>query len=358
MAVGFPTKVSYANGDVFSASDINDTNGTINLLQTSTLSVAAGKNGIINGGMDIWQRGTSFTNVNGYAVDRWYVNRNGAVAGCTASQSTDVPAGFQFSLKTQRVAGNTGTQSIDMYYGLESKDSYRFRSQTVVLSFYAKVGANYSGGASGLTARILSGTATDASPFSGSTTVATSSPALTTTWTRFTLTGTFGASITQAFVQFGWSPTGTAGADDSVFITGVQLELGSYATTFSRAGGTIQGELAACQRYYYRSSSTGTYGVINGYGYAVSTSNAQYSVYLPVQMRIMPTAVDYSTVTLQDNLDNVIASITAVTLSSVTSSTLCGTMTINSSSLFTTGRTYRMLQNNSASGYIGFSAEL
>jgi hypothetical protein len=32
MAVGFPTKVTYANGDVFSASDINDTNGTINLL--------------------------------------------------------------------------------------------------------------------------------------------------------------------------------------------------------------------------------------------------------------------------------------------------------------------------------------
>lgn len=32
MAVGFPTKVTYANGDVFSASDINDTNGTLNLL--------------------------------------------------------------------------------------------------------------------------------------------------------------------------------------------------------------------------------------------------------------------------------------------------------------------------------------
>ena len=32
MAVGFPAKVSYANGDVFSAGDINDTNGTLNLL--------------------------------------------------------------------------------------------------------------------------------------------------------------------------------------------------------------------------------------------------------------------------------------------------------------------------------------
>lgn len=33
MAAGFPTKVTYANGDVFSASDINDTNGTLNLIK-------------------------------------------------------------------------------------------------------------------------------------------------------------------------------------------------------------------------------------------------------------------------------------------------------------------------------------
>lgn len=32
MAVGFPTKVTYANGDVYSAADVNDTNGTLNLL--------------------------------------------------------------------------------------------------------------------------------------------------------------------------------------------------------------------------------------------------------------------------------------------------------------------------------------
>jgi hypothetical protein len=35
MAVGFPTKVTYANGDVLSASDVNDTNGTINLINPS-----------------------------------------------------------------------------------------------------------------------------------------------------------------------------------------------------------------------------------------------------------------------------------------------------------------------------------
>jgi hypothetical protein len=35
MAAGFPTKVTYANGDVFNASDINDTNGTLNLINPS-----------------------------------------------------------------------------------------------------------------------------------------------------------------------------------------------------------------------------------------------------------------------------------------------------------------------------------
>lgn len=32
MAAGWPTKVTYANGDVFNASDINDTNGTLNYI--------------------------------------------------------------------------------------------------------------------------------------------------------------------------------------------------------------------------------------------------------------------------------------------------------------------------------------
>jgi hypothetical protein len=63
MATGWPMKTTYANGDVYSASDVNDITGTINLLTSSTLSVAAGKNAVINGGMDIWQRGTSITAV-------------------------------------------------------------------------------------------------------------------------------------------------------------------------------------------------------------------------------------------------------------------------------------------------------
>ena len=55
MAVGFPLKTTYANGDVYSASDVNDTNGTLNLLGSS-VAYAAGKNKIINGDFLINQR--------------------------------------------------------------------------------------------------------------------------------------------------------------------------------------------------------------------------------------------------------------------------------------------------------------
>ena len=48
-------------------------------------------------------------------------------------------------------------------------------------------------------------------------------------------------------------PTGTAGADDSIYITGVQLEKGSTVTSFDyRPYGT---ELALCQRYYEKTYS-------------------------------------------------------------------------------------------------------
>ena len=297
MAVGFPTKVSYANGDVFSASDINDTNGTINLLQTSTLSVAGGKNRVVNGGLDWWQRGTSLAISNGvttYLADRWAAYRGATgstVSRQTTSDTTNLPT-IQYCARIQRDNANTSTSGISFYNIFESINSIPYAGQTVTFSFYARKGANYSQASSGLTVVLKTGTGTDQnvySGFTGATNAVLQTATLTTTWQRFTYTATLASSITQIAVGFEFTPVGTAGAADYFEVTGAQLELGSYATTFSRAGGTIQGELAACQRYCWSVTSGATDRTISQGTYYNSTTFVS-TVVFPVTMRTTPSA--------------------------------------------------------------------
>jgi hypothetical protein len=61
--------------------------------------------------------------------------------------------------------------------------------------------------------------------------------------------------------------------------------VGSVATPFARAGGTIQGELAACQRYYYGVSASTALGI----GEVRNASTAYAVIKLPVTMRVVPT---------------------------------------------------------------------
>jgi hypothetical protein len=180
---------------------------------------------------------------------------------------------------------------------VETTNSIRFAGQAVTLSFYARRGANYSATSNILNANIYTGTGTDqsriAASYTGDVQALTSNVTLTTTWQRFTITGTLASSITELAVVFVSSMTGTAGAADFYEVTGIQLELGSYATTFSRAGGTIQGELAACQRYYYRTSASGV-NYIFGLAQCYGTTTGGAVIPLPVPMRISPTALEQS----------------------------------------------------------------
>ena len=230
------------------------------------------KNRIINPAMSIWQRGTSVTltaSTFTYTTDRWvgYTANTGTVV----SRSTDVPAGnqFQYSARIQRPASNTGVNGHVFQQIIESVNMYDLAGQSVTFSFWAKAGANFSPSGGILYFAVNTGTVADqgsASSVGGWTGFAQPttqvSAALTTTWTKYTVTGTVGSTALEMAAYFVWTPTGTAGADDSVYITGVQLEKGSTATSFDyRPYGT---ELRLCQRYYqivnYRAAFYGAAG--------------------------------------------------------------------------------------------------
>lgn len=235
-------------------------------------------NVVINGDMRVSQRGTSFSlsTTSAYTLDRWACFGVAGTVAATVSQSSG-PTGFQCSLKIQRTAGNTNTNSLIAVQALETVNSISFAGKTAVVSGYVKVGADYSGGA-GASLGVRSGTGTDQAPaqaFAGGWTgwlnlwgVVIASP--TTSWQRFSATVSVPSTCTQLGIVFIFPPTGTAGADDSIYLTGVQLEVGTAATSFEFRPYSV--ELALCQRYYEQISIPN--GGIAGVGSCVSSSAA------------------------------------------------------------------------------------
>lgn len=345
-----------------------DASQNVTFAQTATFTQGANlpntfgfKNRIINGAMSFWQRGTSFTNpttTNFYTADRWGVNRNSDVAGATVSRSTDVPAGFQYSLRLQRTAGNTSTAGIYLFNSNETVNTLDLAGQQVTLSFWVKAGANYSGGTLTVNANWGTGTDQRVYAYTGSTTFISAAQAITTTWTRYSFTGTVGASSTEVgFIVF-YDPTGTAGADDSIYITGVQLEKGSTATSFDyRPYGT---ELSLCQRYYYRVQAIGAGTKLTETGYAVSTTQAFMKNPFQVRMRSAPSALEQSG-TAGDYVVERCGAGTFVTCSAVpvinSASTWGGETTFTVASGLVNSNAGSVYGNNT-NAYLAWSAEL
>jgi hypothetical protein len=166
------------------------------------------------------------------------------------------------------------------------------------------------------------------------------------------MTGTVASTATQLGVYFTFTPTGTASTNDYYEITGVQLELGSYATTFSRAGGSIQGELANCQRYYWRAGGSNLYQRV-ATGANTSTTAGYGIAFHPVTMRIAPTVIDFSTLGLYEYGGSAAISALAINQSGTTATDFSYT-----TSGMTQYRPVMINTQNSLSGYLGFSAEL
>lgn len=277
------------------------------------------RNKIINGDFRIWQRGLSFSNPTSitieYVADRWHslpvADYAVATTSGTTSRSTDVPVGFQYSLKQQRTLGNTSTDNSQLFYVFETKDTIPLQNSQVTLSFYVKGGANFS--STGINLRFYQGRTIDGSRY-----IIRDDPQTTYTdylnnsvnnnWARYSFTFNILSNTTQISFRISRALTGTAGADDSLYITGVQLEAGGL-TDFEFRPYDI--ELPLCQRYYTSSYRPGYFptdvparythwnsGNPNIMSPRSGTLNAlPCQIRFPVQMRKSPTVTIYKTTT-------------------------------------------------------------
>ena len=260
----------------------------------------AGKNLCINGGFDHWQRGNSFGSSNSvyvFTADRWEIVRHGYQLGMTVSRQTAGLDGFRYCARIQRDSGNTSTNNLQFQTSFETSEVLPFINKTMTISFYARKSSTAS--SSSLNVQIISGTGTDQAMknYTGGTVSFQQTPTLTDSWQRFSFSGSVLSPYTEFGIWFGYTPSGTAGAADYVEITGVQLELGSSATQFSRAGGTIGGELSLCQRYYEHSYDSSTNSGTNGM--IVITMPTNSNTYIPIQFKVTkrsaPTMQSYDT---------------------------------------------------------------
>lgn len=263
-------------------------------------------NYVINGGMDVWQRGTSFTNPanNAYTADRWQVQHNGTGATRTISQQAFSPGtnlgqdeSASFFRYAVSVAGSGNT-----YNGLLNKieDVRTLAGKTVTFSFWAKADATRN-----VTFDIERGFGSGGS---SQTNTVIGTVSLSTSWARYSLTTTIAALTgltvgANSYVAVRWQlPAGTSFTVD---IWGVQLEEGSVATPFRRNANSLQGELAACQRYYEKSYhlntppfTNTTDGLFTFYGTSDGASNAVAPVRFAVPKRSASyTLTTYTTTT-------------------------------------------------------------
>lgn len=213
------------------------------------------RNLIINGDFKIWQRGTSATTItktasSSFLADRWSAYR--FLVGCTQSQVTSGLDGFQYAMRLQRTAGGASTNNVFIGQSFETVNIIPLGNKQITFSFYARAGSDYSAVANAFRLRVFAGTGTECNvvyvtPTNVSTPVDTT-VTLTTGWQRFYGSGTVPAGTTQLGCQFEWTPTGTAGTNDYVDITGVQLEANSQPTPFEQRPIGVEDFL--CKRYY------------------------------------------------------------------------------------------------------------
>jgi hypothetical protein len=332
----------------------------------------AGKNKIINGDFNINQRAFSSTTTNGtFGFDRWlFTCISGTVtySAQTFTPGTAPVAGYE-SKNFSRIitTGQSATNSIGLYRQA-IEDVRTLAGQTATVSFWAKADSGTPKIAINLAQIFGTGGSSAVYNYAGQVTLSTS-------WARYSVTVTLPSisgktiSATDSYLHLEmWvsagsdfnSRTGSLGIQSNTFdIWGVQVESGSVATPFQTATGTLQGELAACQRYYYRLGTFSGVGNPLGLGQAYSTTAAIVAIQFPVTMRTSPTALEQSGTASHYGLTT--SDFTRTANSAVpayyNATPINAQVTATLSSGLTAGYATTFMTNN-ASAYLGWSAEL
>jgi len=338
------------------------------------------KNRIINGAMVIDQRnaGASVTPTSSgqFTIDRWQAGLS-VSSKFSVQQSSTAPSGFVKSILVTSLSAYTvgATESFAILQQIEGLNMTDVGfgaagASALTLSFWVRSSLT------GTFGGVLTNYANDRSyPFSYTISSANTFEQKTITITGDT-TGTWNTTNTgwgQVWFGLGvgssksttagsWvaggyysvtgatSVVGTNGA--TFYITGVQLEKGSTATSFDyRPYGT---ELALCQRYFFQYQGNATATPI-GSAYLASTVSAQGYLQFPVPMRAAPTQTGSAATDIQVTWSAGTSTTSALTLDLV--NTLTASLRITTTGL-TTGQGGYFLIAAGTSKYLAFSAEL
>jgi len=254
------------------------------------------KNRIINGGMVIDQRNahasfTVGTGATSFVADRFFCYSFGGQTFGANSPGLPAGSGFNYGLT---LLPQTGATSVQLAQKIESYNAMDLAAQTVTLSFWL-----YTSSLSGTASYVQPYTPTAQDNYAGTNYGASQALSYTNgAWVKNTFTfsssnGSMnfanGAAILFNFVS-------AVGA--TIWVTGVQLEKGSVATSFDQRA--YSQELAMCQRYYQKSYEQATaLGTVTTTGeirfQTAGTGGESFpTIMFPVVMRAIPTLTFYS----------------------------------------------------------------
>jgi len=288
---------------------LDGTNGITQAGEFNSDSSFGLKNRIINGGMDIAQRGTSFTstssanNNDAYVLDRFYILSDGNDV-IDVTQTTTVPTGAQNSI-------GLDVETINKKFGIaqiiEASNCFDAIGGNVTLSFQAKVSSltkldnvkcaivAWSGTADTVTSDIISAWGVEGTnPTLIANATYENTPAnlsVTTSFASYSVTANVDTASTKNIILFIWSDVTDTTLGDFLYITNIQLEKGSTATSFDYLD--YGRSLIQCQRYYFKIKPASNSTLIPA-GFNSNTTLFSGFVQFPVTMRIAPPALEQS----------------------------------------------------------------